>query len=102
VARAQPGSVPVSVPSSPDQPARRAGVSRRESVLPRTGRAGPAPRGGLRGDFPCAGSPRLAPADSFGPVRPGGLGLTGRLHPPGTYSLRHRVTPRGGSAAARP
>jgi hypothetical protein len=34
VARAQPGSVPVSVPL----PARRAGVSRRESVLPRTGR----------------------------------------------------------------
>ena len=44
MARAKPGCVPVSVPASPDQPAGRAGVSRGESVPPRTGRSC-APRG---------------------------------------------------------
>ena len=69
MARAKPGDVPVSVPSSLDQPAGRAGVSQRESVLPRTGRScaprGPAGRLSLcgqsetcRGGFARAGQSR--------------------------------------------
>ena len=61
-ARAQPGSVPVPVPSSPDQPAGRAGVSRRESVLPRTGRAC-APRGPA-GRLSLCGQSETCPGES--------------------------------------
>jgi hypothetical protein len=71
--------------------------------LSRRALAGPAPRGGgLRGDFRCGGSPRLILAASLGQVSPGGLGLTCRVHSPGSYSLHHQVAPRGGSAAGPP
>lgn len=62
MARAKPGCVPVSVPASPDQPAGRAGVSRRESVLPRTGRAC-APRGPA-GRLSLCGQSETCPGES--------------------------------------